>query len=118
MKTIHTCQVLFAHLQLQRAVATSPRCHLATSLPIIQISTVGAEIRKCENSKYQAIEMPLTYFKYYNMLFNINLWLVYSITQSNIYVTFECNVLINYTFFFKNSFKINHMPVLHRNCEK
>lgn len=41
MKTIRTCQVLFAHFQLQRAVATSTCCHLATNLQILQISQVA-----------------------------------------------------------------------------
>lgn len=78
MKTIHTWQVLFEYLQLQRAVASSTYCHLATKLQIIQISQVRVEIQHARilnimSSKYT--------------LFNINLGFDYSITNSNIYVT-------------------------------
>lgn len=70
----------------------------------------GCLNKKCKNSKYHAIQMILTNFKYHNTLLDINPWFVYSIAKLNIYINFEFN-LINYTFLFKNLFKINQMLV-------
>ena len=55
--------------------------------------------------------MILNNFKYHNTLFNINPWFVSSITKSNIYIISEFNLLISYTFLFKNVFKINQMLI-------